>query len=160
MALDSQLTKASTMCSRGGKFGGLGFTGVNHAWSGLEQVTYKGLHGCGSKFNRRVYAGFGPCFHLPEFHFGTGFLSHTHMIEMGYFKHRLCHDSECGRGGEAGAKVLKQSLHKAEQPNNLAALQSPFAPAMLPVRHDSAHAHRILVWPWHPDPRDPNTNRY
>ena len=29
--------------------------------------------GCGSKFNRRGYAGVGPCFHLPEFHFGTGF---------------------------------------------------------------------------------------
>ena len=22
-------------------------------------------------------AGFGPCFHLPGFHFGTGFLSHS-----------------------------------------------------------------------------------
>ena len=25
-------------------------------------------------------AGSGPCFHLPGFHFGTGFLSHSHMI--------------------------------------------------------------------------------
>ena len=33
--------------------------------------------GCGSKLNRD--AGFGPCFHLPEFHFGTGFLSHSQM---------------------------------------------------------------------------------
>ena len=24
-------------------------------------------------------AGFGPCFHLPGFHFGTGFLSHSQM---------------------------------------------------------------------------------
>ena len=24
-------------------------------------------------------AGFGPCFHLPRFHFGAGFLSHSHM---------------------------------------------------------------------------------
>ena len=33
-----------------------------------------GLHpfGCGSKLNRRGYAGFGPRFHLPGFHFGTG----------------------------------------------------------------------------------------
>ena len=37
--------------------------------------------GCGSKFNRRGYADFGPCFHLPGFHFGTGFLSHSHMRE-------------------------------------------------------------------------------
>ena len=34
---------------------------------------------CGSKLNRRGYAGFGPCFHLPGFHFGTGFLSHSHF---------------------------------------------------------------------------------
>ena len=31
--------------------------------------------GCGSKLKTRGYAGFGPCFHLPGFHFGTGFLS-------------------------------------------------------------------------------------
>ena len=36
-------------------------------------------HGCGSKLNRRGYAGFGLCFHLPGFHFGAGFLSHSHM---------------------------------------------------------------------------------
>ena len=36
-------------------------------------------HGCGSKLYRRGYAGVGPCFHLPGFHFGTGFLSHSHM---------------------------------------------------------------------------------
>ena len=29
--------------------------------------------GRGSKFSRRGYAGFGPCFHLPEFHIGIGF---------------------------------------------------------------------------------------
>ena len=34
--------------------------------------------GCGSKLNSGDYAGFGPCFHLPGFHFGTGFLSHSH----------------------------------------------------------------------------------
>ena len=36
-------------------------------------------NGCGSKLNRRGYAGFGSCFHLPGFHFGTGFLSHSQM---------------------------------------------------------------------------------
>ena len=36
--------------------------------------------GCGSKLNRRGYAGFGPCFHLPGFHFGTGFLSHSQLV--------------------------------------------------------------------------------
>ena len=30
-------------------------------------------YGCGSKLNRRGYAGVGPCFHLPGFHFGAGF---------------------------------------------------------------------------------------
>ena len=41
---------------------------------------------CGSKLNRRGYAGFGPCFHLPGFHFGTGLLSRSHM--MFSFKHK------------------------------------------------------------------------
>ena len=37
------------------------------------------MYGCGSKLNRRGYAGCGPCFYLPGFHFGTGFLSHSRM---------------------------------------------------------------------------------
>ena len=36
-------------------------------------------NGCGSKLNRRGYADFGLCFHLPGFHFGTGFLSHSQI---------------------------------------------------------------------------------
>ena len=36
--------------------------------------------GCGSQLNRRGYAGFGPWFHLPGFHFCTGFLSHSHLV--------------------------------------------------------------------------------
>ena len=32
-----------------------------------------------SKLNRRGYTGFGLCFHLPGFHFGTSFLSHSQM---------------------------------------------------------------------------------
>ena len=43
--------------------------------------------GCGSKLNRRGYAGFGPCFHLPGFHFGTGFLSHSHMWAISQHDH-------------------------------------------------------------------------
>ena len=35
--------------------------------------------GYGSKFTRSRCADFGPCFHLPGFHFGTGFLSHSQM---------------------------------------------------------------------------------
>ena len=27
-------------------------------------------------------AGVGPCFHLPGFHFGTGFLSHSHISAL------------------------------------------------------------------------------
>ena len=33
--------------------------------------------GCGSKLNRRGYAGFGPCFHLLGFHLGYLFLTPT-----------------------------------------------------------------------------------
>ena len=42
-------------------------------------VSFEFPDGCGSKFTRRSYAGFGPCFHFPGFHFGTGFLSHSHI---------------------------------------------------------------------------------
>ena len=51
-----------------------------------------GLCGCGSKLNKRGYAGFGPCFHLPGFHFGTGFLSHSHMAGLSFVVHALCDD--------------------------------------------------------------------
>ena len=37
-------------------------------------------YGYGSKLKSRGYAGFGPCFHFPGFHFGIGFLSHTHLL--------------------------------------------------------------------------------
>ena len=37
----------------------------------MSKGQYKGSsYGYGSKLNRRGYAGFGPCFHLPGFHFG------------------------------------------------------------------------------------------
>ena len=35
-----------------------------------KEVYFHLTNGCGSKLNRRGYAGFGPCFHLPGFHFG------------------------------------------------------------------------------------------
>ena len=35
--------------------------------------------GCGSKLKKRGYAGFGPCYYLPRFNFGTGFLSHSQV---------------------------------------------------------------------------------
>ena len=41
-------------------------------------VTY----GCGSKLNSGGYAGVGPGFHLPGFHFGTGFLGHSHIFHQ------------------------------------------------------------------------------
>ena len=34
----------------------------------------------GSKLKSRGYAGVGPCFHLPGFHFGTGIFSHSHKV--------------------------------------------------------------------------------
>ena len=39
-----------------------------------SQGAAKRRSGCGSKLNSRGYAGFGPCFHLPGFHFGYVFL--------------------------------------------------------------------------------------
>ena len=40
---------------------------------------YGGCQKCGSKLNRRGYAGFSLWFHLPGFHFGTMFLSRSQV---------------------------------------------------------------------------------
>ena len=42
------------------------------------------IYGCGSKLNERGCAGFGPCFHLPGFHFGTGFFEPQPYLRRGY----------------------------------------------------------------------------
>ena len=43
-------------------------------------------------------AGFGPCFHLPGFHFGTGFLSHSQMaclVVIPYLTRQKVSESTC-----------------------------------------------------------------
>ena len=54
--------------------------------------------GCGSRLNRRGYAGFGPCFHLPGFHFGTGCLSHSHSWWAPFFDTHNTHPIRRGVG--------------------------------------------------------------
>ena len=44
-----------------------------------NRTTFCLTNGSGSKLNRRGYAGFGVCFHLPGFHFGT-VLANSSMI--------------------------------------------------------------------------------
>ena len=39
------------------------------------------------------YAGFGSCFHLPGLHFGTGFLSHSHIDTPSDLLHPLYPDN-------------------------------------------------------------------
>ena len=61
--------------------------GVSPAALSLQTIRFMGwsvmhLNGCGSKLNRRGYAGFGPCFHLPgqpilEFQFFEPQPNHT-----------------------------------------------------------------------------------
>ena len=41
---------------------------------------YQKLAACGCGSRCTSYASFGPCFHLPGFHVGTGFLSHSHVF--------------------------------------------------------------------------------
>ena len=53
---------------------------LQHLGCGSHREVGSDSDGCGSKLNRRGYAGFGPCFHLPGFHFGTGFLSHRQIV--------------------------------------------------------------------------------
>ena len=48
---------------------------TNKLIQSTNQSIYQSINGCGSKLNRRGYAGFGPCFHFPGFHFGTVFFS-------------------------------------------------------------------------------------
>ena len=47
--------------------------GSQHRQEGRLEIGKKSPRdriGCGSKLHRRGYAGFGPCFHSPGFHFG------------------------------------------------------------------------------------------
>ena len=37
------------------------------------------LYGCGSTLNHQGTADFSPCFHLPGFHFGYLFLTHSRI---------------------------------------------------------------------------------
>ena len=57
---------------------------------GLQTVLSRHTSGCGSKLNRRGYAGFGACFHFPGFHFGTGLLSHSHIMILWYIITPFC----------------------------------------------------------------------
>ena len=72
-------------------------------------------NGCGSKLNRRGKAGFGPCFHLPGFHFGADFLSDCRMLSIGthWFPlvfHWFPIPSGCGRGSKKTELPLFQIL--------------------------------------------------
>ena len=69
--------------------GGTGTGGVTTAFRTLQApnctgrikglMSLKAKYRYGSKLNHQGTAGFGPCFHLPGFHFGYIFLTHSHM---------------------------------------------------------------------------------
>ena len=40
------------------------------------------MYGCGSKLNHQGAAGCSPSFHLPGFHFGCIFLTHSHTTKV------------------------------------------------------------------------------
>ena len=42
-------------------------------------------NGCGSKYNHQGTADFSLWFHLPGFHFGYAFLTHSHMNPLAFF---------------------------------------------------------------------------
>ena len=46
---------------------------------GREWMLYGMSMRGGSKLNHQETAGFSPCFHLPGFHFGYLFLTHSHV---------------------------------------------------------------------------------
>ena len=45
--------------------------------------------GYGSKLNPQETAGFSPCFHLPEFHFGYLFLTHSQVFTCKLVAHEV-----------------------------------------------------------------------
>ena len=59
-------------------------------------------------------AGFGPCFHLPGFHFATGFLSHSHLSSSMSPKRRsLWHPQKDLRIGELAMPPNRRARKKA-----------------------------------------------
>ena len=62
-------------------------------------------YGYGSKLSHQGTAGFGPCVHLPGFHFGYLFLTHTHTV------HVLSRRVGAGALGSHGA-LPRQLLHE------------------------------------------------
>ena len=95
-----------------------------------------GIYGCGLKLNRRRYAGFGPCFHLPGFHFDTGFLSHSHIGVLAFlpkaleysFKLELLEGSQVSLG--AGPSCSKG---RALGPKKSGKRKRPFSTSKSPV---------------------------
>ena len=65
-------------------------------------------------------AGFGPCFHLPGFDFGTGFLSHSHIYTYIHIHIPLWMRSIEGRKSEAAVTpTTKPLLAWQATPNRL-----------------------------------------
>ena len=62
-------------------FQGIHFAGLaSRGFTFVSLLTFAGQQlGCGSKVISWGNAGFCPCFHLPGFHLGTGFLSHSQL---------------------------------------------------------------------------------
>ena len=65
----------------------------------------------GSKLSRRGFAGVCPCFHLPKFHFGTGFLSHSHSVE---FAQDNLNELTCTTSFEGSRAQLVQYISKSK----------------------------------------------
>ena len=58
--------------------------------------------GCGSKLTQQRTAGFSPWFHLPGFHFGYFFLTHSHgILAVGFLLVPPCHPNRRPEFGEA-----------------------------------------------------------
>ena len=79
-------------------------------------------NGCGSKLNSRGYAGVGPCFHLPGFHFGTGFWSHSQITKPTVLLRQtrlICStktNHSCLPFGQGQIIVSSQHLRQAARP--------------------------------------------
>ena len=78
------------------------------------------LNGCGSEINRRGNAGFGPCFHLPGFHFGYLFVTYSQRFSCGDLDvlavifpshHRAAQGHSVGTGAEP-AKIPWQASRR------------------------------------------------
>ena len=85
--------------------------------------------GCGSKLNWRGYAGFGPCVHLPRFHFGSGFFEPQPCLSMSIHGALSCQSFQ--RQVASGDSVARRKGQLYFQRHGVTPMNSPRCPRFI-----------------------------